>query len=43
MTFQHRSGQNLNFAVPADWIGQVRSRTATNPLTEAMGKALSQN
>ncbi len=43
MTFQHRSGQNLNFAVPADWIGQVRSRAAANPLTEAMGKALSQN
>jgi hypothetical protein len=26
MTFQHRYGQNLNFAVPADWIGQMRAR-----------------
>jgi len=26
MTFQHRYGQNLNFAVPADWIPQMRSR-----------------
>ncbi|MFN0161078.1 MAG: trypsin-like peptidase domain-containing protein [Burkholderiales bacterium] len=26
MTFQHRFGQNLNFAVPADWIAQMRSR-----------------
>jgi len=41
LTFQHRSGQNLNFAVPADWIGQVRSRAATNPLPEAMGRSLS--
>lgn len=43
MTFQHRSGQNLNFAVPADWIANVRSRAATNPLPEAMGRSLSQN
>lgn len=26
MTFQHRYGQNLNFAVPADWIAQMRAR-----------------
>ena len=26
VTFQARDGQNLNFAVPADWIGQMRSR-----------------
>lgn len=26
MTFQHRYGQNLNFALPADWIGQMRAR-----------------
>jgi hypothetical protein len=25
-TFQMREGQNLNFAVPADWIAQLRSR-----------------
>ena len=28
-TFQHRFGQNLNFALPADWIGQMRSRHAS--------------
>jgi S1-C subfamily serine protease len=26
MTFQHRYGQNLNFALPADWIGAMQSR-----------------
>ena len=29
MTFQHRFGQNLNFALPADWIGQMRARHAS--------------
>ena len=43
MTFQHRSGQNLNFAVPADWIANIRSRSATNPLTDAMSKAMAPN
>ncbi len=27
MTFQHRYGQNLNFAVPADWIRDMRTRS----------------
>jgi S1-C subfamily serine protease len=27
VTFQHKFGQNLNFAVPADWIGQMRTRS----------------
>ena len=26
VTFQHRFGQNLNFAVPADWILEMQSR-----------------
>jgi hypothetical protein len=26
VTFQHRSGQNLNFAVPAAWIGEMTTR-----------------
>ena len=26
VTFQHRYGQNLNFALPADWIAEMRSR-----------------
>ena len=30
VTFQHRYGQNLNFAVPADWIGEMRTRTASS-------------
>lgn len=29
VTFQHRYGQNLNFAVPAEWIGQMRNREAS--------------
>ncbi len=43
MTFQHRSGQNLNFAVPADWIADIRSRSATNPLTESMQRSMAPN
>jgi S1-C subfamily serine protease len=43
MTFQHRTGQNLNFAVPADWIANLRSRPATNPLTEAMSRSMAPN
>jgi serine protease Do len=43
MTFQHRLGQNLNFAVPADWIADIRSRSATNPLTESMQRSMSPN
>ncbi len=27
VTFQHRLGQNLNFAVPADWIVDMRDRS----------------
>ena len=26
VTFQTRAGQNLNFAVPADWVGEMRTR-----------------
>jgi hypothetical protein len=29
VTFQHRYGQNLNFALPADWIGEMRTRGAS--------------
>ena len=31
MTFQHRYGQNLNFALPADWIAQMRARGPADP------------
>jgi hypothetical protein len=32
MTFQHRLGQNLNFAVPADWISTMRTRGGRGPV-----------
>jgi hypothetical protein len=40
VTFQHRYGQNLNFALPADWIGQMRTRSAsTSVSSEVAGRA----
>ncbi|HEX7465441.1 MAG TPA: S1C family serine protease, partial [Usitatibacter sp.] len=30
ITFQQRSGQNLNFAVPADWIFEMRNRSSSS-------------
>jgi S1-C subfamily serine protease len=30
-TFQHRTGQNLNFAVPADWIADMSPRGGPGP------------
>ena len=30
VTFQMRSGQNLNFAIPADWIERMRSTTVAS-------------
>jgi len=32
-TFTHRYGQNLNFALPADWIGEMRTRTSHSTST----------
>ena len=29
VAFQSRTGQNLNFAIPAEWISQMRSRSAS--------------
>lgn len=43
MTFQHRPGQNLNFAVPADWIAGIRSRSAIHPLAESMSRSMAPN
>jgi hypothetical protein len=37
VTFQHRYGQNLNFALPADWIGEMRTRKASGGTTVAAG------
>ncbi|MBL8519619.1 MAG: trypsin-like peptidase domain-containing protein [Betaproteobacteria bacterium] len=31
-TFQHKSGQNLNFAVPADWIEKMTTRSGSGPI-----------
>lgn len=31
VTFQMRSGQNLNFAIPADWIASISPTNATEP------------
>ena len=40
VTFQHRYGQNLNFALPADWIGEMRARRAsTASAGEVSGRA----
>lgn len=38
MTFQHRFGQNLNFAVPADWIPMMRSRTASQSVSDPVAR-----
>lgn len=46
VTFQHRFGQNLNFALPADWIASMRNRkggaisaVAANPAAAPPGDA----
>ncbi len=38
VTFQHRYGQNLNFALPADWIGEMRSRHSSTASTGSSGE-----
>jgi serine protease Do len=40
MTFQHRYGQNLNFAIPADWIVNMRARSATVPVSDSVAKSI---
>lgn len=39
VTFQHRYGQNLNFAVPADWISQMRARSGPGPRGQQVAAA----
>jgi S1-C subfamily serine protease len=34
-TFQHKTGQNLNFAVPADWIEKMTTRSGSGPIPKA--------
>jgi len=38
VTFQHRYGQNLNFALPADRIGEMRARRASTGSTASSGE-----
>jgi S1-C subfamily serine protease len=38
VTFQHRYGQNLNFALPADWIGEMRARRASTGSSVSSGE-----
>ena len=38
-TFQHRYGQNLNFAVPADWIADMHTRGRESGVTRRTGGA----
>lgn len=40
MTFQHRYGQNLNFAIPADWINDMRARNASVPVSDSVAKSI---
>ena len=40
MTFQHRYGQNLNFAIPADWLNDMRARNATVPVSDSVAKSV---
>jgi serine protease Do len=39
ITFQQRSGQNLNFAVPADWIAEMRNRASSSNAGDAPSAA----
>jgi serine protease Do len=41
VTFQHRFGQNLNFALPADWIGEMRARRASEGALRSSVAAIS--
>jgi serine protease Do len=38
ITFQQRSGQNLNFAVPADWIAEMRNRGSSSNAGDTPGQ-----
>jgi serine protease Do len=41
VTFQQRSGQNLNFAIPADWIAEMRNRGSSSNASEAASPPVS--
>lgn len=39
VTFQHKTGQNLNFAVPATWIFEMQQREATEPVSAPVARS----
>ncbi len=41
-TFQHKTGQNLNFAVPADWIAKMEPRGGPGPVSSLSDGSSSQ-
>jgi hypothetical protein len=41
VTFQHKSGQNLNFALPATWIFEMQNRESTEDVTAPVARSAS--
>ena len=41
VTFQHKTGQNLNFALPASWIFEMQDREATEDVSEPVARSAS--
>jgi curved DNA-binding protein CbpA len=39
VTFQHKTGQNLNFAVPASWLSEMKHREATESITAPVARS----
>ena len=39
VTFQHKTGQNLNFAVPASWLSEMKHRDATESITAPVARS----
>jgi len=41
VTFQHKTGQNLNFALPASWIFEMQDREATEDVSAPVSRSAS--
>ncbi|HEY2629777.1 MAG TPA: trypsin-like peptidase domain-containing protein [Usitatibacter sp.] len=39
VTFQHKTGQNLNFALPASWIFEMQDREATDDVSAPIARS----
>jgi curved DNA-binding protein CbpA len=39
VTFQHKTGQNLNFALPATWIFEMQNRESSEDVSTPVGRA----